>query len=104
MEIIYEIDRLIQEIDRFAPIVASGDRDAVQRGLEQIFNVMTDVIPQVTLLYETEKLAPYKEDQAYWGDQLARIAGAVEAGDLILLYDALIYEMKANLLELKKIV
>lgn len=99
-----EINSLKSAIDEFVPYVALGDRTAINKQLPVFAKVLGQVLPDIIAVYENEKMSDYKDDQVYWGEQLERILGALECGDLFLAYDALVHEMKANLVELQNLV
>lgn len=100
-----KIEKLKKEIDSFIPEVVMNDRDKAAAKLPALAGVMTDVIPTIIGAYDSlPELESYKDDQQYWAQQLERILGAVQNGDYFLLYDALVNELKANLIELQKLI
>ena len=91
-------------IDKYVPVLLLKGQVEGGSSLAVLTRGMSELLPQLIVLYEDERMAEYAEDKDYWMQQLNRIIGALEKGDVFLSYDALVHEFKANLTELQKII
>lgn len=99
-----DIEGMKKIIDAYVPLLIVNDKVAVGKNLAILTKGLSEVLPEIIALYDDERMAEYKEDQAYWPMQLQRILGALEAEDFFLSYDALVHEFEANLCEVQRII
>lgn len=101
IDVISSIDMLEDNINVIVPHLISGDRVALANNIESLSAALMSCLPKVIAIYDEPFMAENKDDVEYWPQQLNRIMGALEAGDLFLAYDGLVNELLANLNLLK---
>ena len=99
MEFTTQISNCIEVVDQYGLYFLCYQEEDYMSLIGPLLEVLEQTLTSVVELYESEEMAAYKEEQAYWPNQLSRIVGALSSGDRFLIYDTLMNELRPNLLE-----
>jgi len=100
---IKEIRELQKIAKEYGSVILKNDDRMIAENLQMLSQAMSMTLPGIVAIYSDERMAEYREDQEYWLTQLKRIMDAIGRQDYFLAYDALVFELSANLEMLEKV-
>ncbi len=97
------MDELITKIEETVSCLLQYDLQRYAVLARETAGMMMTLFPAITDSYKNTAMEEFRDDAAYWPEQLQRVIDALGNGDYFEVTDVLFNETRPNLIELKGI-
>lgn len=98
------LDNLIHKLEQFTELIWKSDFKGFIDNSNELLSILFQDIPIIISLYSNDSMSDLSDDALYWPTQVEKIVKLINnKNDFLAIADSLYFELRANIIELKKI-
>lgn len=97
------MSNILDILEQATTDILEADISSFSEDINLVINEMMKLLPEIIQSYSLDKMQDVASDATYWPQQVEKILGLVKKDDRLAIADALYCELRANLVEYKKL-